>query len=95
MITGRWSFHTGRVNTLSWTADGQHCASGSLDTHVYVWSVQKPMKNIAMVSQYAHRARGSFCFNHGLSSGLSFSARRDEGSGALPIFGLYGDRPDV
>ena len=48
MITGRWSFHTARINALAWTADGQHCASGSLDTHVYVWSVPKPMKNIAV-----------------------------------------------
>jgi len=47
-ITSRWSFHTGRINSLSWTADGKHCASGSLDTHVYVWSVEKPMRNIAI-----------------------------------------------
>ncbi len=47
-ITSRWSFHTARINSLSWTADGRHCASGSLDTHVYVWSVGKPMKNIAL-----------------------------------------------
>ncbi|KAI8976703.1 WD40 repeat-like protein [Trametes punicea] len=47
-VTTRWSFHTGRIHSLAWTADGQHCASGSLDTHVYVWSVQKPMKNIAI-----------------------------------------------
>ncbi|TFY62674.1 hypothetical protein EVJ58_g3719 [Rhodofomes roseus] len=47
-VTSRWSFHTGRINSLSWTADGKHCASGSLDTHVYVWSVDKPMRNIAI-----------------------------------------------
>jgi WD40 repeat protein len=33
---------------LSWTADSLHCASGALDTHIYVWSVQKPLKNIAI-----------------------------------------------
>ncbi|PBK89803.1 WD40 repeat-like protein [Armillaria gallica] len=27
-----------------------HCASGSLDTHVYIWSVEKPMKNIALTN---------------------------------------------
>ena len=47
-ITSRWSFHSARVNSLSWTADSQHCASGSLDTHIYVWSVRKPMKNVAI-----------------------------------------------
>ncbi|KAF8889596.1 WD40 repeat-like protein [Infundibulicybe gibba] len=48
MITSRWSFHSARVNSLSWSADSLHCASGSLDTHVYIWSVAKPIKNIAI-----------------------------------------------
>ncbi|KAJ3736838.1 WD40-repeat-containing domain protein [Lentinula guzmanii] len=48
LITSRWSFHTARVNSLSWTADSKHCASGSLDTHVYIWSVAKPLRNIAI-----------------------------------------------
>ncbi|KAK0458981.1 WD40 repeat-like protein [Desarmillaria tabescens] len=48
LLTSRWSFHSARVNSLSWTADSKHCASGSLDTHVYIWSVEKPMKNIAL-----------------------------------------------
>jgi WD40 repeat protein len=48
LITSRWSFHSARVNALSWTADSQHCASGALDTHIYVWSVRRPMKNIAI-----------------------------------------------
>ncbi|KIY61197.1 WD40 repeat-like protein [Cylindrobasidium torrendii FP15055 ss-10] len=48
MVTGRWSFHSARVNSLSWTPDSKHCVSGSLDTHVYIWSVEKPMKNIAL-----------------------------------------------
>ncbi|KAH8101147.1 WD40 repeat-like protein [Cristinia sonorae] len=47
-ITSRWSFHSGRIHSLAWTADGKHCASASLDTHVYIWSVAKPMKNIAI-----------------------------------------------
>ncbi|KAI0356078.1 WD40 repeat-like protein [Trametes cingulata] len=47
-VTSRWSFHSGRIHSLAWTADGKHCASGSLDTHVYVWSVEKPMKNVAI-----------------------------------------------
>ncbi|KAJ7599387.1 WD40-repeat-containing domain protein [Mycena floridula] len=48
LVTSRWSFHSARVNSLSWTADSAHCASGSLDTAVYVWSVAKPLKNIAL-----------------------------------------------
>ncbi|KAK1234193.1 WD40 repeat-like protein [Marasmius sp. AFHP31] len=48
LITSRWSFHSARVNSLAWTSDSKHCASGSLDTHVYVWSVSKPLKNIGL-----------------------------------------------
>ncbi|KII87874.1 hypothetical protein PLICRDRAFT_42397 [Plicaturopsis crispa FD-325 SS-3] len=47
-ITSRWSFHSARINSLHFTPDSQHCASGSLDTHVYIWSIQKPLKNIAI-----------------------------------------------
>ncbi|CAA7264403.1 unnamed protein product [Cyclocybe aegerita] len=46
LLTSRWAHHSARINSLSWTADSAHCASGSLDTHVYVWSVAKLMKNI-------------------------------------------------
>lgn len=37
----RWTFHNSRIHSLAWTADGAHVASGSLDTHVYVWSIAK------------------------------------------------------
>ncbi|KAF5310738.1 hypothetical protein D9619_007892 [Psilocybe cf. subviscida] len=46
LVTSRWAHHSARVNSLSWTADSAHCASGSLDTHVYIWSVAKIMRNI-------------------------------------------------
>ncbi|PFH50619.1 hypothetical protein AMATHDRAFT_60749 [Amanita thiersii Skay4041] len=46
LVTTRWSFHSGRVLSFAWTADSRHCASGSLDTHVCVWSVAKPLKNV-------------------------------------------------
>ncbi|KAJ7269722.1 WD40-repeat-containing domain protein [Mycena rebaudengoi] len=48
LVTSRWSFHSARINALAWTSDSKHCASGSLDTHVYIWSVDKPTKNIAL-----------------------------------------------
>ncbi|KAF8528739.1 WD40-repeat-containing domain protein [Gautieria morchelliformis] len=44
----RWTFHNSRIHSLAWTTDGAHVASGSLDTHVYVWSIAKPMRNIAI-----------------------------------------------
>ncbi|KAK4142086.1 WD40-repeat-containing domain protein [Dichotomopilus funicola] len=42
VVTNRWSAHTGRVLSIAWNAAGTHAASGSLDTHVYVWSLAKP-----------------------------------------------------
>jgi len=48
LITSRWAFHTARINSIKWTSDSRHCATGSLDTDVYVWSVEKPMKKIAI-----------------------------------------------
>ncbi|KAF9477791.1 WD40 repeat-like protein [Pholiota conissans] len=48
VVTTRWANHTARINSLSWTSDSAHCASGSLDTNVYVWSVAKLTKNIAI-----------------------------------------------
>lgn len=53
VITSRWAYHSACVNSLSWTADSLHCASGSLDTHIYIWSVQKPIKNIAIKNAVA------------------------------------------
>ena len=79
MITSRWAFHSARVNSLSWTADSLHCASGALDTHVYVWSVQKPLKNIAIKNAVAG----------GVNAVLWLSAAGDEGngSGRLAVMG--------
>lgn len=34
------------MNSICWTSDSRHCASGSLDTNVYIWSVEKPAKII-------------------------------------------------
>ncbi|KAG6887804.1 hypothetical protein C0992_010656 [Termitomyces sp. T32_za158] len=48
LITSRWAFHTARINSIAWTSDSRHCASASLDTHAYIWSVAKPMRNIGI-----------------------------------------------
>jgi WD40 repeat protein len=47
IITG-WVFHTARVNALSWSPSGKHLVSGSLDGHLFVWSVDQPLKRIQM-----------------------------------------------
>jgi WD repeat-containing protein 1 (actin-interacting protein 1) len=79
VITSRWAFHSARVNSLSWTADSLHCASGALDTHIYVWSVQKPLKNIAIKNAVAG----------GVNAVLWLSAGGDEGgSGSGRLAGM-------
>lgn len=57
-MTGRWSAHSARINSLAWTADSQYVASGSLDTNVFVWSVVKPLSNIAIRNAASNGVNG-------------------------------------
>ncbi|KAN0060373.1 WD40 repeat-like protein [Thecaphora frezii] len=52
--SSQWVFHSARINSIRFSPDGSHAVSGSLDTHVYVWSVKKPMKNIAIKNAHAN-----------------------------------------
>ena len=54
---------------MSWTADSLHCASGALDTHIYVWSVQKPLKNIAIKNAVAGGVNAVLWLSAGGGSG--------------------------
>ena len=49
-----WVFHSARINDIKFSPDGTHAVSAGLDTHVYVWSVKKPMKNIAVKNAHAN-----------------------------------------
>ncbi|KAJ1965321.1 WD40 repeat-like protein [Dipsacomyces acuminosporus] len=44
LVTSRWGSHTARIYSIAWSPDGMHAASGSLDSHVIVWSIEKPLK---------------------------------------------------
>ncbi|CAL9730446.1 actin-interacting protein 1 [Monosporozyma unispora] len=59
--TSRWAFHTGRINAISWrpqlsTANDDDeedlVATGSLDTHVMIYSVKRPMKTIKFLNAH-------------------------------------------
>jgi len=41
-----WGFHSAKVNCVSWSPDSTLVASGSLDTSIIVWSVEKPNKHL-------------------------------------------------
>ncbi|KIJ46853.1 hypothetical protein M422DRAFT_249597 [Sphaerobolus stellatus SS14] len=49
-IITRWTSHSARIYSLSWTEDNAHIASASLDTHIYIWSIAKVNKNIAILN---------------------------------------------
>lgn len=54
----QWCFHTSKVTSFAWAPNGQHAASGSLDTNVYVWSVAKPMKHVAIKGAHLDGVNG-------------------------------------
>ncbi len=53
----QWVFHSARVNSIAFSPDGKHAVSGSLDTNVYVWSVEKPMRKVAIKSTHPLHCR--------------------------------------
>lgn len=44
--TERWSAHSARIASIAWSPDGRFAVSGSLDTNVFVWSMEKPGKRV-------------------------------------------------
>lgn len=61
--TSRWAFHTGRINAISWRPQSTESvnddndeedlvATGSLDTHVMIYSVKRPMKIVKFLNAH-------------------------------------------
>lgn len=54
--TSRWAFHTSRINAISWqpNSEGREdlVATGSLDTNIFIYSVEKPMKVIKRLNAH-------------------------------------------
>ncbi|XP_063903867.1 actin-interacting protein 1 [Zophobas morio] len=48
-----WGFHNARVNSVAWSPDSLLVASGSLDTSIIIWSVEKPAKHIIIKNAHA------------------------------------------
>lgn len=46
VVTDRWSAHSARITSIAWNAAGTHAASGSLDTNLHIWSLEKPGKRV-------------------------------------------------
>ncbi|KAH9809257.1 WD40-repeat-containing domain protein [Melampsora americana] len=47
-ISNQWCWHTGKVFSLDWNKDGTCLVSGGLDTNVFIWYLEKPMRKIAI-----------------------------------------------
>ncbi|KAF9530217.1 WD40-repeat-containing domain protein [Crepidotus variabilis] len=67
LFTSRWAHHSARINSFSWTEDSRHLASGSLDTHVYIWSTEKLMKNVPIKNAGPGGINGVLWLNGGKS----------------------------
>ncbi len=53
-----WVFHSARVTCVAWSADSAYAVSGGLDRNVYVWSVEKPMKHVAIKNAHPDGVTG-------------------------------------
>jgi WD repeat-containing protein 1 (actin-interacting protein 1) len=57
-VTERWSAHNARITSIAWDPTGEWAVSGSLDTHVYVWSVADPGKRIKAMNTHKEGVSG-------------------------------------
>ncbi|KAJ2901752.1 putative WD repeat-containing protein C9G1.05 [Zalerion maritima] len=56
--TTRWGAHTAKITSVQWNAAGTHAVSGSLDTHVYVWSLAKPGERVKVLNAHKDGVTG-------------------------------------
>lgn len=52
LITSRWAFHTSKINSIKWSPGDRYCLSGSLDTNIFIYSVEKPSRNIKFLNAH-------------------------------------------
>ncbi|AAS50728.1 ABL043Wp [Eremothecium gossypii ATCC 10895] len=55
VVTSRWSFHTGKITSMDWRPDEDdenYIATAALDTHLFIYSVKKPMRVIKMLNAH-------------------------------------------
>ncbi|KAG5972008.1 hypothetical protein E4U55_000957 [Claviceps digitariae] len=55
VVCDRWSAHTARVTCISWDDSGAYAASGSLDTNVFVWCLEKKNQGKRIKAANAHK----------------------------------------
>ncbi|KPM46245.1 putative WD repeat-containing protein C9G1.05 [Neonectria ditissima] len=55
LVADRWSAHTARVTAIAWDDSGAYAASGSLDTNVFVWCLEKKNQGKRIKAANAHK----------------------------------------
>ncbi len=55
VVADRWSAHTARVTCIAWDDTGAYAASGSLDTNVFVWCLDKKNQGKRIKAANAHK----------------------------------------
>ncbi|KAG5929517.1 hypothetical protein E4U53_002434 [Claviceps sorghi] len=55
VASDRWSAHTARVTCIAWDDSGAYAASGSLDTNVFVWCLEKKNQGKRIRAANAHK----------------------------------------
>jgi len=55
LVADRWSAHTARVTCIAWDETGNYAASGSLDTNIFVWCLEKKQQGKRIKAPNAHK----------------------------------------
>lgn len=55
VASDRWSAHTARVTCIAWDDTGAYAASGSLDTNIFVWCLEKKNQGKRIKAANAHK----------------------------------------
>ena len=55
VVADRWSAHTARILSIAWDDSGKYAVSGSLDTNVFVWCLEKKLQGKRIKASNAHK----------------------------------------
>jgi WD40 repeat protein len=58
VVTSRWAFHSSRITSMSWHKNSQYVVSGSVDSNIFVYSVEKPGKNLKVMGAHKDGVNG-------------------------------------